>query len=400
MVLKQEIIHYIEKFLKKEISLKQITSQLNKEKDYLLSLSTQNKQSHTEIAYSIYFSPETECSICGKEMKFSGFAKGYTCDKKCETSKRINSMSKEEVTQEIKNMYEKYNRPVPGDKDFKSFSQTCRKYFKLFWEKEYKESSLKCMYDLLFGECTDTCKCCDNKVVFSYFKYSPCCSVSCMTKYQMTVLTPWTEERKIKMIENCKKTKLEKYGDETYTNPEKQKETRLKNNGGVWFTEEQLNKRKTTNLEKYGVEHVTQNEDIKKKVNETTFKNYGVYRFPNIDYDKIRRIHILHNRWISDEDRTDWGLYVYKVKKLTEQQNLHLLPNIEKRGPVEKEGSYHLDHKFSIFEGFKNNIPIYIIGNIHNLEMIPAKENISKNSKCTTSIEEILTLINKNELYI
>jgi len=62
--MQKQVIIQIEKFKKEEISLRKLTSELNKEKDYLLSLSTQNNQTHTEIAYSIYFSPNK------KEMKF------------------------------------------------------------------------------------------------------------------------------------------------------------------------------------------------------------------------------------------------------------------------------------------------------------------------------------------
>jgi len=93
----------------------------------LLSLSTQNNQTHTEIVYSIYFLPEKKCSICSKEMKFNGFSKGYMCCQKCENAKLINKITKEEAVQMIKELYKKYNNPIFGDKNFKSFSQSYRK---------------------------------------------------------------------------------------------------------------------------------------------------------------------------------------------------------------------------------------------------------------------------------
>ncbi len=40
----------------------------------------------------------------------------------------------------------------------------------------------------------------------------------------------------------------------------------------------------------------------------------------------------------------------------------------------------HLDHNVSVHNGFKNNIPPYIIGHWTNLRLIPAKENMKKSS--------------------
>ena len=38
-------------------------------------------------------------------------------------------------------------------------------------------------------------------------------------------------------------------------------------------------------------------------------------------------------------------------------------------------GNNHLDHKFSIYEGFKNNVPPEVLSSKENLEVIPEKEN-------------------------
>ena len=233
--MKQKIIQNIKKFQKREISLKKLTAELNKEKEFILSLCEQDNQTHTEIAYSIYFSPKKECNICEKEMKFCGFSKGYMCCKKCESIKKLNKISKTEAIKEIKELYKKYNNPIFGDKNFKSFSQSCRKYLNKFWREESKENWNKCLYDILYKKSEEKCKCCNNNVVFSSyeFRYSSCCSTSCMTRYQMKELNPWTEDRKTLMTKNIKKTKLEKYGDENYNNPKKSVETRLRNRNCV-----------------------------------------------------------------------------------------------------------------------------------------------------------------------
>ena len=53
-------------------------------------------------------------------------------------------------------------------------------------------------------------------------------------------------------------------------------------------------------------------------------------------------------------------------------------------------GKYHLDHKFSISEGYKLNIPPQIIGSKENLEIITEKENCSKQQKCSISYDELI----------
>lgn len=84
--------------------------------------------------------------------------------------------------------------------------------------------------------------------------------------------------------------------------------------------------------------------------------------------------------------------YYQKVRTITNQQPLNELINYDKRGPSGISGAYHLDHKYSIAEGFKNNIDPEIIGNIINLEMISWEENLFKNQKCSITKRELLTI--------
>lgn len=81
--------------------------------------------------------------------------------------------------------------------------------------------------------------------------------------------------------------------------------------------------------------------------------------------------------------------YRKKVLSITNKQNISSLENYNKRGTYKNDDSYHLDHKFSIIEGFKNNIEPEIIGNINNLEFIPWKENLKKRTKCSITINQL-----------
>jgi hypothetical protein len=73
-----------------------------------------------------------------------------------------------------------------------------------------------------------------------------------------------------------------------------------------------------------------------------------------------------------------WRRYRNIVWKITEKQNLKKLKNFDKRGFLD----YHLDHKVSIWYGYKNKIDPKLIGSIDNLEFIPYRDNMRKATKC------------------
>lgn len=91
------------------------------------------------------------------------------------------------------------------------------------------------------------------------------------------------------------------------------------------------------------------------------------------------------------EDRDAFQEYRNKVNLETARHDLTKLDNFDKRGPK----GYHLDHKYSVFEGFKNNVPVEIIGHICNLEMIPFNHNTSKGSNCSVTLSCLKESIEK-----
>jgi len=62
------------------------------------------------------------------------------------------------------------------------------------------------------------------------------------------------------------------------------------------------------------------------------------------------------------------------------------------------EENFHLDHKFSIAEGYRQGISAEVIGNIANLQIIPALENILKSDNCSITKEELLLEIEKRKV--
>ena len=140
----------------------------------------------------------------------------------------------------------------------------------------------------------DTIKCAICGKEFEALKYrkQKCCSGACSGKYVAMIPN---------RTEKMKKTKLDKYGEENYVNPEKAKqtciekygidnvfkfrkiqekikETNMKNYGTEWFFASDVGKEKIKESiqEKYGVDNVSQSSEIQGKIKQTMTEKYGV----------------------------------------------------------------------------------------------------------------------------
>ncbi len=136
----------------------------------------------------------------------------------------------------------------------------------------------------------------------------------------------------------------------------------------------QKKSREVTFMEKYGV-------DNPMKIDEISSKNHK----------KMRETNIKNKRWLNYDDiGDDFKMYRKKVEYITSKQDISSLDNIDKRAHVSKENAHHLDHKYSIKQGFLDSIPVWIIGDICNLEMIEGKINLSKQAKCSVTKDWLL----------
>lgn len=87
------------------------------------------------------------------------------------------------------------------------------------------------------------------------------------------------------------------------------------------------------------------------------------------------------------ELRSARRLYQDAVIKFTKQNWIAQFNNIN---PNRLDRStFHLDHIYSIHQGFKDSIPPYIIGHWTNLRLIPATENCSKGKRCDKTQEQL-----------
>ena len=100
-------------------------------------------------------------------------------------------------------------------------------------------------------------------------------------------------------LNKIRETKLERYGNETYVNPEKAKET-CKLRYGVDNASKSdiiLDKIKTTNNEKYGVDWSFQLGEVKDKIKQTNLVRYGVENASSSNVVKNKRIRTYMERY-------------------------------------------------------------------------------------------------------
>ena len=195
---------------------------------------------------------------------------------------------------------------------------------------------------------------------------------TCLEKYGVEI--PFQAEQFQKQI---KITLLERYGVD---NPMKSDEIRSRATDTI--------------IEKYGVDNVSKSDQIQKQKSETWVQNYGVDNpsKSSIIRDKVRKSHEDQGMWIPSDLLTEKESYYRIVDNLTNvmyKKYADLInPNNLKRGRF----TYHLDHKYSRFDGFLNGIPPEIIGHWTNLELIPHKKNLQKHRNSSITKEKLYEL--------
>jgi hypothetical protein len=102
-------------------------------------------------------------------------------------------------------------------------------------------------------------------------------------------------------------------------------------------------------------------------------------------------------RKIPIELAAEYSLYKFLVNRVT-KINVKLYGKdflfLESRGR-----KMHLDHMYSIYQGFIDGVSPYVVGFIENLTLLSAKENCSKQFKCSQSLDKLMTKIKENVEY-
>ena len=120
-------------------------------------------------------------------------------------------------------------------------------------------------------------------------------------------------------------------------------------------------------LKKYGVDNPSKHPSIKQKISNR-----------NKEWQALNPV-----------DRTLAEEYYNVVRLLTNKSWYENFAIINGPGPCQRSKDMHLDHIYSISEGFKNSIPPEIIGHWTNLRLLPKIDNSSKGGKCHKTKEQL-----------
>lgn len=152
------------------------------------------------------------------------------------------------------------------------------------------------------------------------------------------------------------------------TNPAKRDDVRDKVSKGVKksYTEELKQLRSVTTKEI----RATESDEKKKQRSERLFKSM-----------------VKAGKWVDPKLKSKFARYKQNVLKLTERQfKLHQnkIKNSHKRGC-----EFNLDHRYSIYDGFHNNIDPSIIAHWKNFQIISKSENSQKHTNSSVSIDDL-----------
>jgi hypothetical protein len=232
-------------------------------------------------------------------------------------------------------------------------------------------------------------------------------------------------------LEKRNKNNLEKYGYESTFQVEEIKEKIKQTNVDRYGFEccsknkDVIKKMKNTNIERYGFENVCQHDDIKKRRVETLIEKYGesyglfiyekvkitcmeiygeIYPTRNEDIKlKMKNIRLSKNLQTSDDKLSDMEIYKRKVKSVTLKNSYKLFENLDGYDYYDGEFilyNYNLhyknkkypsiDHKYSVYYGFHNNISPENIGSFENLCITKRHLNSSKREKTENEFRKFL----------
>lgn len=124
------------------------------------------------------------------------------------------------------------------------------------------------------------------------------------------------------------------------------------------------------------------------------------FKYQKEIYDKMIKTKIFKGIILSKNEKNDFEIYKGKVLYFTKFSWKFFYKDILNKQNTIRSKQFHLDHRLSIFEGFKKGIlPIYV-GSPYNLELLNCSENCSKSFKSSIKEEDLFNTFNIKKEYI
>lgn len=173
------------------------------------------------------------------------------------------------------------------------------------------------------------------------------------------------------------KTNLERYGSATpagcSTVLDKMRSTTMERHGvaNISSSKKTKLKKKKKALERYGVDNPSKAASVKQRLSEqrTAYWN-DIYKDKNFTADGLTR--------------EQYGARAGQYADTQYKRNRATIDPENKRGK-----HWHVDHIYSVTDGFLNDVPINVISDISNLRLISDKDNYKKNKKSDKTIEQL-----------
>jgi len=155
-----------------------------------------------------------------------------------------------------------------------------------------------------------------------------------------------------------------------------------------------LAKMRSTTMERYGVENASSLESVKCIRREKAFEKYGV--------DNVSKAESVKK--VLSEQRSDYWAEVYKNKKFTvdgltrnqysrrchQYAETQYYRHQQLIDPDNKRSKHwHVDHIYSVTDGFLNDVPINVVSDISNLRLISDQDNYKKHKKSDKTLDQL-----------
>ena len=197
---------------------------------------------------------------------------------------------------------------------------------------------------------------------------------------------------------------------------EKLRET-MNNRYGGWYSSTKEGKRRIRNVffEKYGRNWIGLDiPEIYEAYRKTSHENWGTDHWAKSEQGKVKlskiitevrnsksfkQLQINRCRWKDHEDIENIENYYFNVYKITERNLKRYGNNKFGKDWKNKRGirNHHIDHVYPIIRSYYDNIPYELVGDISNLELIPASKNLQKGTSIIKIPNHIKNWINENK---
>ncbi len=184
-----------------------------------------------------------------------------------------------------------------------------------------------------------------------------------------------------------KATNVAKYGvDNAAKTPEARKASSVKMANQVARGE-----LKKGMLEKYGAANPKEVPELRDRMEQTFLRKYGVLNPFQINVSarvaKTKAEMIRTGQWVHPDRKPAFEKYKRDVWNLT-TKNVQGIPWLQGRSR-----RVHLDHIYSMLDGFKNGVSPSVVASLGNLRLMEGRANIQKQTSSWMSLEDLLLVI-------